>query len=90
MIFEVVDSVEKMVPRSLLYMILAYTAPCMGLVKPTNTASEFQKIQVGLPFTISWSGATGDVTIALLLASGTTVVTIGSKNIGSLNCVTRN
>ncbi|PVH78354.1 hypothetical protein DL98DRAFT_516833 [Cadophora sp. DSE1049] len=55
----------------------------MGLVTPTNTASEFQKIQVGLPFTISWSGATGDVTIALLFASGTTVVTIGSALTGT-------
>ncbi|KAH6718817.1 hypothetical protein DL95DRAFT_448959 [Leptodontidium sp. 2 PMI_412] len=72
-----------MLPRSLLYMILAYTAPCMGLVTPTNTASEFQKVQVGSPFTISWSGATGDVTIALLLASGTTVVTIGSALTGT-------
>ncbi|KAH7304886.1 hypothetical protein BKA65DRAFT_602167 [Rhexocercosporidium sp. MPI-PUGE-AT-0058] len=72
-----------MLPRSLVYMILAYTAPCMGLVTPTNTASEFQKIQVGSPFTISWSGATGDVTIALLLASGTTVVTIGSALTGT-------
>lgn len=72
-----------MLPRSLLYMILAYSAPCMGLVTPTNTASEFQTIQVGQPFTISWSGATGDVTIALLLASGTTVVTIGSALTGT-------
>ena len=70
-------------------MILAYSAPCMGLVTPTNTASEFQTIQVGQPFTISWSGATGDVTIALLLASGTTVVTIGSMSVGTLGCVTR-
>lgn len=83
------DEVLKMLPRSLLYMILAYSAPCMGLVTPTNTASEFQKIQVGQPFTISWSGATGDVTIALLLASGTTVVTIGSMSVGTLGCVTR-
>lgn len=83
------EEVLKMLPRSLLYMILAYSAPCMGLVTPTNTASEFQTIQVGQPFTISWSGATGDVTIALLLASGTTVVTIGSMRVGTLDCVTR-
>ncbi|KAL2066881.1 hypothetical protein VTL71DRAFT_1305 [Oculimacula yallundae] len=64
-------------------MILAFTAPCMGIVTPTNAATDFRKLRVGVPFTISWSGATGDVTIALLLASGATVVTIGSAIAGN-------
>ncbi|CZS91152.1 uncharacterized protein RCO7_01468 [Rhynchosporium graminicola] len=74
-----------MLPRSLLYMILAFTAPCIvtGIVTPTNAAADFQKIRVGAPFTISWSGATGDVTIALLLASGATVFTIGTAIAGN-------
>ncbi|KAK2626987.1 hypothetical protein QTJ16_004162 [Diplocarpon rosae] len=72
-----------MLPASLLRLILTWTVPAMGAVISTNTMSDFQRLRVGYPFDVTWEGAIGDVTISLLLSSGTTVVTIGSALPGS-------
>ncbi|KAI9050841.1 hypothetical protein LZ554_004960 [Drepanopeziza brunnea f. sp. 'monogermtubi'] len=72
-----------MLPVSLIYIIMAFTAPTVAVVTPTNSERDFENLKVGTPFSITWSGATGDVTISLLLSSGTKIVTIASSQTGN-------
>ncbi|KAJ5047221.1 uncharacterized protein L3040_003062 [Drepanopeziza brunnea f. sp. 'multigermtubi'] len=64
-------------------MMMAFTAPTVAVVTPTNAESDFANLKVGTPFSITWSGATGHVTISLLLSSGTQIVTIASALTGN-------
>ncbi|PBP24522.1 hypothetical protein BUE80_DR004591 [Diplocarpon rosae] len=72
-----------MLPASLLALIGIWTVTAMGAVISTNTMTDFQRLRVGYPFEVTWSGATGQVTISLLLSSGTTVVRIGTALTGT-------
>ncbi|CAL3964439.1 unnamed protein product, partial [Diplocarpon coronariae] len=63
-------------PAPLCWIIWTWAVPAIAAVTSTNTMSDFQRLRVGYPFDITWSGATGDVTISLLLSSGVPVAMI--------------
>ncbi|OWP03248.1 hypothetical protein B2J93_2980 [Marssonina coronariae] len=67
-------------PAPLCWIIWTWAVPAIAAVTSTNTMSDFQRLRVGYPFDITWSGATGDVTISLLLSSGVPVAMIASED----------